>query len=81
MPSRITNHFGVAVGVGGVTITFPSQFINTPTVIPTITDAGTGDYYVLSAVSNVGFTIRCFNAAAAAVARTLNWVAVGFGGS
>jgi hypothetical protein len=62
------------------TITFTTQFFDTPAIAIAVQGAVTGDYAQLSAKSNTGFTMVLRNSAGAVIvaARTFDWQAQGY---
>ena len=79
VPDRIEAANNIAVGTGGLTVTFANPFYATPAIAVTPYNMATGDYIVMSAQSSIGFTIVFKNSAGTNVARTMDWIAKGFG--
>lgn len=79
VPDRIESNKNVSVGAGGLTITFANAFYDTPAVAVTPYNMATGDFTVITANSSTGFTVQFKNSAGTGVARTMDWIAKGFG--
>jgi hypothetical protein len=79
VPDRIESANNVAVGAGGLSVTFPNAFYATPAIAVTAENMATGDYALITAKSAAGFTIQFKNSAGTGVARTMDWIAKGFG--
>jgi predicted phage tail protein len=79
VPDRIESAKNVSVGVGGLTVTYTNAFYDTPAVAITPYNLATGDYLVVSGQSSTGFTVAFKNSAGTNVARTMDWIAKGFG--
>lgn len=83
MPDRLDTGTNLAVGTGGVTVTFSSAFnggVDAPTVPHvqiTLLNAVANDQVILSAVGLSSFTVQIKNAGAG-VARNVNWLAQGY---
>ena len=80
----------IASGAGAKTVTFDKPFFtgttglggvnsSLPSVGITAQNMGTGDYFVVTGVSNTGFTVTFRNSAGTAVNRDFAWSAVGYG--
>jgi len=79
MPDRVAAGEDVAVGSGGESILFAPAFKETPAIVATLQDGATGDYVEITAKSKTGFDIIAKNSAGAGVARSIDWVAKGYG--
>jgi len=79
VPDRIESANNVPVPSGGLTVTFANSFFATPAIAVTAENMATGDYYIITAKSASGFTIQFKNTAGTGVARTMDWIAKGFG--
>lgn len=79
MPDRILDGNDVAVPAGGMTITFDPPFLDRPSIAVNPENNMSGDRYVMSGQSESGFTIEFFNSAGTSVARTMDWIAKGYG--
>jgi hypothetical protein len=79
VPDRIESNNNIAVPATGVTVTFANAFFSIPAVAITAENMATGDYAQITAKTAAGFTIKFNNAAGTGVARTMDWIAKGFG--
>lgn len=79
VPDRVESKNNVLVPDAGVTVPFQNAFFATPAVAITAENMATGDYAQITAKTPAGFTIQFKNAAGAGVARTMDWIAKGFG--
>lgn len=79
MPDRVAAAEDVVVPDTGLDVTFAPGFRAAPAVVATVQDGATGDYAEITAKSATGFSVIVRNAAAAGVARTVDWVAKGYG--
>jgi predicted phage tail protein len=79
VPDRIESANNVAVGTSGLSVTFAHAFYATPAVAVTAENMATGDYAAITAKSATGFTIQFKNSAGTGVARTMDWIAKGYG--
>lgn len=79
VPDRIESADNVSVGSGGLTVTFTNAFYDTPAVAITGTNLATGDFVVVTSKSSTGFTVQFKNSAGTGIARTMDWIAKGFG--
>ena len=79
MQDRVAAQDGVSIPAIGTTITFSNAFYNVPSVGITINSGSAGDTPVLTNVTTDGFDIQLFDTSNVAVARNVNWVAVGYG--
>jgi predicted phage tail protein len=79
VPDRIESANNVAVGSGGLSVTFANAFYATPAIAVTAENMATGDYAAITAKSATGFTIQFKNSAGTGVARTMDWIAKGYG--
>ena len=61
-------------------ITYTNFFQSLPVLTITLKNGASGDYYSITNETTSGFTIEFFDSAGAAVARTFDWQANGFGG-
>lgn len=78
MPDRVEKGTGVAVGTGGLAVTFSTAFQIIPNVQITITNMQAGDVITFPvSPSASGFTVRITNGGSG-VARTVNWQALGY---
>lgn len=79
VPDRVEGQNGVAVGTSTMNITFAKPFFATPAIAVTAENLATGDYVVITGKSRTGFTVSFKNAAGTNVARTMDWIAKGYG--
>lgn len=79
MPDRIAGDRNIAVPNTGQAITFSPAFKAVPAIAVDGKNLATGDYYTVTSPSATGFTVQFFNAANAGVARTMDWLARGYG--
>lgn len=79
VPDRIESANNIAVGTGGLSVTFANAFYATPAIAVTAENMATGDYAAITAKSATGFTIQFKNSAGTGVARTMDWIAKGYG--
>ena len=79
MPDRTERDLNVAVSAAGQTITFTNAFRAQPAVAITAQDLATGDYWAITNDDADGFDVRFFDSADVGVARTMNWIAKGYG--
>lgn len=70
----------VTTSAGGTTdVAFDPPFADVPRLGISASGLASGDYYTLTGPDRSGFSIRFFDAADAGVARSLGWVAHGYG--
>ena len=70
----------VTTSAGGATdVAFDPPFADVPRLGISASGLASGDYYTLTGPDRSGFSIRFFDAADAGVARSLGWVAHGYG--
>lgn len=79
MPDRVIADNDVAVGTAGLSIVFDPPFLELSGIATADQDMATGDRKVITAKSESGFTVRFFNSVGTPVARTIDWVAKGYG--
>ncbi|ASR06694.1 hypothetical protein CHY08_05950 [Rhizobium leguminosarum bv. viciae] len=79
MPDRVLAENDLVVGTGGLTINFTPPYFALSGVSISAQGLQTGDYYQITAKDADGFTIIFRNAAGAAVTRTFDYVAKGYG--
>jgi len=79
MPRREETGEDITSGAGSYAVTFGNAFYRRPSIGVSGQNMATGDYYVITSVSRTGFTVTFRNSADAAVSRTFDWQAVGFG--
>lgn len=79
VPDRVEGQNNVAVGTGGLAVSFAKPFFETPAIAVTAENMATGDYVVITGKSRTGFTVTFKNAAGTNVARTMDWIAKGYG--
>jgi len=79
VPDRVEGDNLVSVGTSGLAITFAAPFYSTPAIAITADSMATGDYYTLSGKSASGFFVQFFNSGGTPIAKTMDWIAKGFG--
>jgi hypothetical protein len=79
MPDRILSGSDIVVGTGGLTVNFTPPYKVLQGISIAAQGLQTGDYYVITAKSNSGFSIVFKNASNAPVSRLLDYVAKGYG--
>lgn len=79
MPDRVYGDNDVVCGTTGLSVTYSPAFKDTPALAVSAQGLTTGDYYVITSKSATGFTIIFRDAAAAAIQRTFDYVAKGWG--
>lgn len=79
VPDRIESANEVSVPAGGLSVTFANAFFSNPAVAVTAENMATGDYTTITSKSSTGFTIQFKNSAGTGVARTMDWIAKGYG--
>jgi predicted phage tail protein len=78
MPDRIEAENNIVSGTSPYHVTYDLPFIINPALALSIENMQTGDYYVLSAKDQTGFTIAFFNVGAVAISRTFDYIAKGY---
>jgi len=79
MPDRIESQTGLSVPSGGLVVTYFEPFRVQPSLNVTAQNLASGDYVEITSQSNEGFTVQIKNSAGAGVARTIDWLAKGYG--
>lgn len=79
MPDRVIAENDLVVPTGGLTINFSPPYFALSGVSISAQGLQTGDYYQITSKDSDGFTIIFRNAAGAAVTRTFDYVAKGYG--
>lgn len=79
MPNRIADAEDVVSGAGTKSITFSPAFRTLKSVTIAAQDMQTGDYYEIASKARTGFDVTFRDSGGAAVSRTFDWQAVGFG--
>jgi hypothetical protein len=79
MPDRVVAESDLAVSTAGRVISFTPPFHSLQGISIAAQGMASGDYYQISGKSNAGFTIIFRNASGTPVARTLDYVAKGYG--
>jgi len=79
VPDRVESANNVSVPAVGLSVAFANAFFATPAVAVTAENMATGDYAQITAKSSAGFTIQFKNSAGTGVARTMDWIAKGYG--
>lgn len=78
MPDRIEADEDIISGTSPYTVTYALPFMVSPSLGITAQNMATGDYYVISAKDETGFTITFYNAAGTIVSRTFDYQAKGY---
>lgn len=79
MPDRVAGDTDVAVPAGGLTVTFASAFYIRPAIGITAEDLQPGERAKVTNQSRAGFTVQVLDSSDAGVARTIDWIAKGYG--
>lgn len=79
VPERTEIVKDLSSSVSGSTITYANAFYAKPAIAVSIKNAQQGDYWVATSEGVTGFTLTVYNASNAAVARTCDVHATGFG--
>ena len=90
MPSRVEQSAVIASGAGAKTVTFTHPFFvgtsalgNLNSFLPSVNispqNMATGDYFVLSGISGIGFTVHFKDSNNASIDRDFTYSAAGFG--
>ena len=81
LPTRIEKGSNVSSGtdVAGKTITFGSEYYQTPSLTVIGQDMATGDYFVINSKSTSAFNVEFFNSSGSTVDRTFDYQAIGIG--
>ena len=80
MPDRTDEGSVLTSAAGDTAVVFPDgAFWATPVLGYTIQSAATGDYVDFNTVTATGFNVSCRNAAGSRIAKTVNWIAKGYG--
>jgi predicted phage tail protein len=79
VPDRVESANNVSVPAGGLSVTFANAFFDVPATAITAENMATGDYAQITAKTAAGFTIQFKNSAGTGVARTMDWIAKGYG--
>ena len=79
MPDRVLSDDNVSVGASGLAVTFSPAFKEIPAIGVTPRNLASGDYWTITSISRSGFTVQFFDNTDTGVARTMDWIAKGFG--
>jgi hypothetical protein len=81
LPTRIEKGSNVSSGtdVAGKTITFGSEYYQTPSLTVIGQNMATGDYFVINSKSTSAFNVEFFNSSGSTVDRTFDYQAIGIG--
>lgn len=79
MPDRTIAGNDIAVGTGGLTVSFSPAFRHLDGLAIAAQNMATGDRAAITAKSEAGFTIQFFDSGGSPVARTFDYVAKGYG--
>ena len=66
-------------GAGTYTVTFTDAFYQAPNIGITAQNMATGDFFTVTAVTRLGFTVEFKNSAGTSVSRQFTYTAVGYG--
>ena len=80
MPDRVIAEDDITVTTAGHAVTFSPVFKALKGVAVSGQDMATGDYYRITSKSETGFTLTFYNSSNAAIERTADYVAIGYGG-
>lgn len=69
----------LASGAGALAVTFDYAFYQAPNIGITANNMATGDFFLITAVTRLGFTVEFKNSAGTAVNRQFSYTAVGYG--
>lgn len=81
MPDRQIVGTNINSGTGGHDVNFAQPFKVLTSLTVSADNMNSGDYYTITDKDEFGFTIEFFNAASVSVARTFDYVALGYGRS
>lgn len=79
MPDRLEGAEDVSVGTGGLSVSYSPAFKAKPVIAITPKNFQTGDYFTVTGDDRTGFTINIYDATDTPVARTIDWIAKGYG--
>jgi hypothetical protein len=79
MPDRVISESDLVSGAGSYVVTFSQAFKGLSGIGIAAQNLASGDYYVITAKSETGFTIVFRNSANVAISRTFDYVAKGYG--
>jgi hypothetical protein len=66
-------------GVGALAVTFDYAFYQPPNIGITANNMATGDFFLITAVTRLGFTVEFKNSVGSSVSRQFSYTAVGYG--
>jgi hypothetical protein len=79
MPDRVAKGNDIVSGAGTYSVVFSPKFRQLRSVTIAAQNMNTGDYYVISNKTRAGFDVIFRNSAGAAVSRSFDYQAIGFG--
>ena len=79
MPDRVETLSGLVSGAGTYSVVFPAPFKETPALGVTASHLNSGDYYTIANKTRSGFDITFRDSSSAAVSRTFDVLAKGYG--
>lgn len=79
MPDRTESQRNLVSGPGAYSATYPYPFWETPSIVITAYNMGTGDYFEVGSQTEAGFSVTFRNSGGTAVSRTFDYVAKGYG--
>ena len=79
MESRTESSATIASGAGAKVVTFANAFYQEPSIGLTVSNLTSGDYYQITSPSRLGFTVTFYNSSNAAIDRSFEYAATGYG--
>jgi hypothetical protein len=79
MPDRVDYGNDITSGAGTYSVVFSPSFRELRSVTIAAQNMSTGDYYIISSKTRTGFDVIFRNSAGAAVSRSFDYQAIGFG--
>mgnify|MGYP003649041500 CR=1 FL=1 len=79
MESRTESSAVIASGAGSKAVTFVNGFYQTPSIGLTAFNLTSGDYYVITSETRLGFTVTFYNSSDTAIDRNFEYAANGYG--
>lgn len=79
MESRTESSAVVASGAGSKAVTFVNGFYQTPSIGLTASNLTSGDYYVITSATRLGFTVTFYDSSDTAIDRNFEYAANGYG--
>ena len=69
----------IASGAGSKAVTFVNGFYQTPSIGLTAFNLASGDYYVITSETRLGFTVTFYDSSDTAIDRNFEYAANGYG--